>query len=163
LELVEGRSALVVLSFREEVVLRHEEGRLPTALRLSKELTRIVKVNKLYAVAARRAEKAINDSRYARSVGKQREAVLIIRPFEDKKLQNGLDPVALEAVKKLIDEYKSQAREAMKAADKLEAQRKFTEAIVAYDDVAKSYPFADIMKQASLRKGEIYRKMTYGF
>lgn len=163
LGLVKGKSALVILSFREEVVLRHEEGRLPTALRFSKELTRIVKVNELYAVAARRAEKAINDSRYARSVGKQREAVLIIRPYEDEKLQKGLDPVALKAVEKLIGEYKSEAREAMKAADRLEAQRKFTEAIVAYDDVSKAYPFADIRKRASIRKGDIYRKMTLGF
>jgi len=162
LRLAPDKSSLLVLSFREEVLLRYD-GETPKRSRLSKELARVAGFNRQLAAQARRAEQAIQQSRYAAGVGEKRKAVQFILPFETKEAQSRLDAVAKDQVNKLIEEYRLEAKKAMDAADKLESNRKYTEAIQAYDAVQANYPFPDILQRANVRKGEILRKMTYGF
>ena len=47
-------------------------------------------------------------------------------------------------------------------ADKLDREKKYAEAINAFDAVCKNFPFLDILQHANRRKGEILRKVTFG-
>jgi len=162
LGLVRDKPSIVVISFREEVVLRYEDE-IPTRTRMAKDLARVVAVNKLYADQARKVELAMERSRYAARLGNQREAVLCVRDLEAQPEQLKMDPLVKEELVRLIAGYRAAARKEMAAADKLETSRKYTEAIGAYDKVMEKFPFQDILQQSSKRKGEILRKMTYGF
>lgn len=162
LGLAAGAPSLVILSFREEVVARHD-GDLPTRTRLGRELRRIAIVNGHYAAAARQAEKAIHDSRYAAGLKRQRDAVRLILKYDDTRVQETLDSVTKEEIVGLIGEYKEAARKAMRSADVLEGNGKYEQAIKEYDAVMAAYPFTDILKFANRRKNEILRKMTFGW
>jgi hypothetical protein len=96
-------------------------------------------------------------------VGKVREAVLLVRGYEEKSSRTRMDPVLTKAVDECLEAYRAEARKAMVKGDGLDAKKKYTEAIVAYDDVAKNYPLTEIRDACSKRKGELLRKMTYGF
>lgn len=156
------KPSLAILSFREEVVQRYED-KLPSRQKLAKDLARIAEKDRAAAAEARRAEKAVEDSKYAAGLGKQREAVLIILPFDGKDAQARLDPVARARVVALTTEYRELAAKRMKDADDLESKRKFFEALLAYDQVMANFPFKDIHLRCVQRRLEIERKMKHGF
>lgn len=156
------KPSLVILSFREEVIQRYED-KLPSRQKLAKDLARIAAKEGAAAAEARRAEKAVEDSKYAAGLGKQREAVLIILPFDGKDAQARLDDVARARVVALTTEYRELAEKRMKEADGLESQRKFFEALLAYDQVMAKFPFKDIHLRCVRRRLEIERKMRHGF
>jgi hypothetical protein len=158
LNLTEGASALLALSFWEEVVKRYE-GELPRKTRLHEELARIWKVNKIYAEEARRVDKLLSDSRRAHKLGVIREAVKLVIPLEGEKAQVRMDPVRKKEAQELIESYKEEAKRAIAEADKLDAQRKYFEAIAALDEVAKNYPFKDVIERTNKRRSEILRKL----
>ena len=159
--LSQGKASLVVLSFWEEEVLRYDRE-LPPRSKLKSDLTRVWKVNEIYAREARRVEAELSTSRYAYRLNNYREAVLKIKPFEGKDAQVRLDPVLKKRVNEVIQEYKAKANEAIGEADKLDREKKYAEAINAFDAVCKNFPFLDILQHANRRKGEILRKVTFG-
>ena len=161
MNLRDGTSFVLALSFWEEVVKTYE-GELPRKARFHEELARIWKVNKIYAEEARRVEKTLSDSRRAHKLGVIREAVKLVVPLEAEKAQVRMDPVRKKEAQELIESYKEEAKRAMAEADKLDAQRRYNEAIAAFDEVAKNYPFKDVADHANKRKGEILRKMVFG-
>ena len=70
--------------------------------------------------------------------------------------------VLKKRVNEVIQEYKAKANEAIGEADKLDREKKYAEAINAFDAVCKNFPFLDILQHANRRKGEILRKVTFG-
>ena len=156
-------SAVVALSYWEEAVLTYKEGSLPTKTRIKSELSRIWKVNQIYATSARRIEPLLEKSRYAAKVGNQREAVLQVRDLEDAKVQKTLDPVLQRKVNKLIIDYRTKAQKSISEGNDLDAQKKYEQAIKRFDEIIVSFPFQDIIQQANKRKSECLRKLTIGF
>jgi hypothetical protein len=159
--LSDGKASLVVLNFREEEVLRYDQE-LPPRPTVRTKLTRVWQVNEIYAKEARRVEAELSTSRYAYRLNNYREAVLKVKPFEGKEAQVRLDTVLKKRVNEVIQEYKGKANEAIRDADKLDREKKYTQAISAFDAVCKNFPFLDIMQQANKRKSEILRKLTFG-
>jgi hypothetical protein len=161
LEVTDGKPVLIAFSFREEVIKRYEE--LPTRTQLKKELSRITKVSELHAREARRIEPELDGSLYAFRLGKTRDAVLKVVPFETKESRQLVDQKLGKRIDEVIAEYRAKAGEALAAADELEAKKKYEEAIKAYDDVGRDFPFPDILKEANKRKSVTLRKLTVGY
>jgi len=156
---IEGdKPEVVVLNYWEDDVLRYA-GKLPRLSRFKKELTRIRRVNKIYAHRARKVTAALEKSRYAFKLKNRREAVLKIRSFESEKEQNRMDPVLRKRVNDAIQEYRRLADNGIKKAGKLEKKKKFLEAIEAYDDVMKHFPFQDLIVLCSKKKSELLRNV----
>ena len=162
LQITPGKPSLVVLSFREEVVRRFD-GELPAKTKLRKDLSFVTKVNDIQAAEARRVEPEIEASRYAFKLGKTRDAVLKVLPFEEKDSRQRMDTVLAKRVDGLLQEYKGKAKEALAEGDRLDKERKHEEAIKAFDKAQKEFPFPDVIRQASRRKSEILRKMVTPF
>jgi len=161
LELAEGSRSVVILSFWEEVVIRHT-AELPRLEALRKELVRVAKVNEVYAQNARRVEPALEKSRYAFQLKNQREAVMKIRDFESEKAQTHMDPVLKDRIKEVIKEYRTLAEVVTREAERLDQERKYLEAIDAYDKLMKDFPFSDIIRDSQKAKTELLRKLSLG-
>jgi hypothetical protein len=159
LEIKADVPAVLVLSFREDVVRRYG-GELPVPSKLRKDLSGVWKVNELHAREAKRVEPQIETSRYAYRLGKIREAVQKMLPFEEKGSRRLMDAVLDKQVESLLGEYRSRAKEALAEADDLEADSKYEAAIQAFDKAAQDYPFTEVIRTANKRKSEILRKLT---
>ena len=162
LQITRGKPSLVVLSFREEVVRRFD-GELPAKTKLRKDLSYVTKVNDIQAAEARRVEPEIEASRYAFKLGKTRDAVLKVLPFEEKDSRQRMDTVLVKRVDEILREYRDKAKEALSEGDRLDKERKPEEAIKAFDKAQKEFPFPDVIRQASRRKSEILRRMVNPF
>jgi hypothetical protein len=160
LEIEEGKPSLLILSFREEVVRRYD-GELPTRSKLRRDLAGIWKVNEVHAREARRVEPQMETSRYAFRLGKPREAVQKMLPFDEKGSRKLMDAVLDKQVEDLIAEYRARAREALEEADRLDSSSKYEAAIKAFDGAARDFPFPEVIKTANKRKSEILRKLTF--
>jgi hypothetical protein len=159
LELEPDVPCLLLLSFREEVVRRYDRE-LPVPSRLKRDLANVWKVNEVHAREAKRVEPQIETSRYAYRLGKVREAVQKMLPFEEKDSRRLMDAVLDKQVKSLLDEYRARAKEALAEADDLDADSKYEAAIKAFDKAAQDFPFTDVIRTANKRKSEILRKLT---
>jgi hypothetical protein len=159
LEIKADVPAVLVLSFREDVVRRYA-GEIPVPSKLRKDLSGVWKVNELHAREAKRVEPQIETSRYAYRLGKIREAVQKMLPFEEKASRRLMDAVLDKQVDSLLGEYRSRAKEALADADGLDADSKYEAAIQAFDKAAQDYPFTEVIRTANKRKSEILRKLT---
>ena len=136
---------------------------MPSRSKLRRELSFVTKVNDIQAREARRVEPEIEASRYAFQLGKTRDAVLKVLPFEEKGSRLRMDKVLTERLDRLLEEYKRKAREAMAEGDRLDRDRKHEEAIKTFDRAQREFPFPEVIRQANRRKSEILRKMVTPF
>ncbi len=157
-----AQSAIVVLNYWEDSVLAYKEGNPPTRTRLKDELTKVWKVNMIYAEEARKVEPEVEKSKYSSKLGNQRDAVTRVRGYEDAKSQTRMDPNLKKRVNELIQDYRAKAQKAIEEANKLDAAKKYQEAIQSFDKVMADFPFQDILQQANKRKNECLRKLTVG-
>jgi len=159
LEIKADVPSLLILSFREEIVRRYD-GELPLPSKLRRELSSVWKVNEVHAREAKRVEPQIETSRYAYRLGKIREAVQKVLPFEEKDSRRLMDAVLDKQVDSVLGEYRTRAKEALAEADGLDADSKYEAAIKAFDKTAQDFPFSDVIRTANRRKSEILRKLT---
>ncbi len=157
------QSAIVVLNYWEDSVLTYRESSPPNKSRAREELTRIWKVNLIYAEEAHKVEPEVEKSKYSAKLGNQRDAVLRVKGYEDPRTQTKMDPNLRKDLNSLIQVYKAKAQKAIEQANKLDAAKKYSEAIQAFDKIMVDFPFKDVLEQANRRKNECLRKMTLGF
>lgn len=150
--------SLLVLSFREEVVARHE-GHLPKRSVLRKELSRIAKVNEVFAKEDRRVGAILEKSLYAFQSGKRKAAVQLVLPLQKPRWRRRMDDVLKERVDAVIESYRKVAETEMTKGDLLDGKRQYKEALDVFEVVLQEFPFPDIRKRAAVRKGEIWRKV----
>jgi hypothetical protein len=73
-----------------------------------------------------------------------------------------LDSALAERLDSVLDRYKSDAADAMAIGEALEAERRFLEAVKAYQKAAFEYPFPEILKTSAIRQGTAMRKARGG-
>ena len=156
--LPEEKSALLVLSFREQVVRRYRD-KLPKKSVLRKKLDRVVKVNRVFAREDRRVSAILEKSLYAFEVGKRKAAVATVVAFESPKARGRMDDTLKARVDAVIKKYRNVAETEMKKGDLLDQRRKYKDALDTFEAVLQDFSFADIRKRAAIRKGEILREL----
>ncbi len=152
------KSTLLVLSFREKLVSRYLD-KLPKRSTLRKELTRIAKVNKVFAREDRRVGGILEKSLYAFEAGKRKAAVVLVLPFTKPNSRLRMDDTLKRRVDGVIGQYRKVAATEMKKGDLLDGKRKYKAALDVYEVVLQDFAFPKIRKQAAIRKGEIWRKI----
>ncbi len=153
-----GKSTLLVLSFREQLVGRYLDE-LPKRSTLGKELTRIAKVNKVFAKEDRRVGAILEKSLYAFEAGKRKAAVRLVLPFTKPNSRLRMDDTLKLRVDGVIQQYRKVAATEMKKGDLLDDKRRYKEALDVFENVLQDFSFPKIRKQAAIRKGEIWRKI----
>ncbi len=161
LGIVPGVPAMVVLDFRERVVRRYQE-KLPPQGVLRRELKRIALNLSKLAATARRIEKLMESAEYSYALGETRVAVQRILPLDDQKVQRTLDPVLAERLASVLSRYKDDAAKAMAVGEALESERRYLEAVQAYQKAAFRFPFPEILKKSAIRQGVAMRKAQGG-
>ena len=161
LGLLDGKSSALILSFREEIVLRYDVT-APARTKVRSELERVRKVNQVFVAEARRVEKLLKDSLYAFNLGKTRDAVQMVLPIEKTEAQTRMDDVLKRRVSHVIGQYRAEAEKALKAGGDLEKQRKYDAAAMAYKGVVNDYPFPDVVRRANTRIQEILTQLKTG-
>ena len=99
------KSTLLVLSFREKLVSRYRDE-LPKRSTLRKELTRIAKVNKVFAKEDRRVGAILEKSLYAFEAGKRKAAVGLVLPFTKRNSRLRMDDTLKRRVDGVIGHYR---------------------------------------------------------
>jgi hypothetical protein len=177
LDLDGDRGTALVLDLRERIVVRYEDRKgkpprgavgegeprqLPRPSQLRRELSRIWKVNQLFAKEAARVEPLLEQALYSFRAGEPRAGVLVLRDLEGAKAQRKMDPVLRARVDEAAAEMRAKAQEAMVKADRLDRQRQYFKALDVLDAVLAEFPFKDVAQHATRRQGEILRKLTIG-
>lgn len=157
LGIVPGVPALLILDFREKAVRRYQE-KLPKPGALRGELKGISGEMARLAGGAFKVEKLLERIEYTYGLGESRQAVLLILPLDDSKLQRSLDPVLSERVASLIARLRSDGARAMATGEALESERRFLEAVTAYEDAARRFPFPEILRESTHRQSIAMRK-----
>ena len=152
------KSTLLVLSFREQVVSRYLDE-LPKRSGLRKNLTRIAKVNKVFAKEDRRVGAILEKSLYAFEAGKRKAAVGLVLPFTKRNSRLRMDDPLKLRVDGVIGQFRKVAATEMKKGNLLDEKKKYKEALDVFEAVLQDFAFPSIRKQAAIRKGEIWRKI----
>ncbi len=161
LGLVDGVPAVVFVDYRERVIRRLVDS-LPRRTKLRGMILSFAVKNATLARYARRAEKILERSRYAYELGKRRTAVQQVIPFERPAEQKKMDPVLLARANELISRYRKDAQRIVDRGNALDRQKDYVRALQVFEEVSRDYPFPDIIRVASQKRGEILRKAQLG-
>jgi hypothetical protein len=152
-----GTPTLLVLDFRETVVRRISE-KMPRREAFRKDLRALAAECARQAAVARKVEAVLEEAEYAYKLGETRKAVLAVVPLDDPGAQRTMDRVLAQRVGGILERYKKDAATAMAAGDSLERAKKYADAVTAYQDAARKYPFPDVVKESNKKQGAAMRK-----
>jgi hypothetical protein len=152
-----GVAVLVILDYREKVVRRYDV-KLPRRENLRRELRAISANLARVAAETRRVEKIFDAAEYSYAWGEKRDAVLAVIPLDDPKVQGGVDAVFAARLAMVIARWKKEGAEAVAIGQALEVDRRYLEAVDAYKEAGRKYPFPEIVRDADRRAGIAMRK-----
>lgn len=156
-----GYPALLLVDFRERVVRRYVQ-KLPSKGKLEKQFKVLGKKNRAAATRARKVEKGIEESLYAAKLKRFRESVQKLLPFLEKKFHAKLDLVTQYSLAEAEEKHRKVVRKVTDDIAALEKTKKYAQAIELLDDLAKDYPFSDVLKKCHETRGRIFRKARAG-
>ena len=161
LGLVDGVPAVLVVDFRERVVWRFMTE-FPKKRRFHRALRRFIKRDAVLAKYAIRAEKVLERSNYSYELGKRRNAVQQVLPFEDPLEKKKMDPVLKGKVEKVVARYRGDAQKLVEEGFTLDRKKKYAAALKVLENVTREFPFPDLLKKVHVKRAEILRKAQLG-
>ena len=161
LGLVAGVPAVLLIDFRERVVRRFVTE-FPRKTAFQRSLRGFVKRNAVLAKYALQAEEVLERANYSYELGKRRIAVQQVLPLEDPQEKKKMDPVLKDKVEKVLTRYRGDAEKLVKKGFTLDKQKKYADALKVLEDVAREFPFPDVLKKVHQKRGEILRKAQLG-
>ena len=142
--------------------MRRYVQKLPSKGKLEKQFKVLGKKNRAAATRARKVEKGIEESLYAAKLKRFRESVQKLLPFLEKKFHAKLDLVTQYSLAEAEEKHRKVVRKVTDDIAALEKTKKYAQAIELLDDLAKDYPFSDVLKKCHETRGRIFRKARAG-
>ncbi len=161
LGITRGFPAVVLLDFRERIVKRYTR-KLPSRVALGGLLKALAEKNRRLAIRARQVEKVIEGSLYAHKLGDKRSAVLKILSIIKPETLRKFDPVTKKKVQDVQARYRREAQILSRKASGLEAARKYAMAMMLLEQIARDYPFPDVIRDSNQSRGRVFRKAQMG-